>query len=326
MAMRVVGGVDALTRDLGPAFVVVGVFDGLHRGHALPAPPARPPERRRAARRPPSSRSTTTPMRSSSGRRHHFSSTRPSASSASRPPASTSPSSSTSTRPCATPRTTRSSPRIRRPGANAGRLPHDPRCRVRPRPPGDPHDPRRAGVPQPGFEVEVVPPFTLDGRPVRSTEIRSAIASGELAAARRLLGRAITLSGHWSTAASRSSCRWRCPRWDLRGTHRGDGRDGRAGRRARPPAGRFAAAGHAGDCSAPHVRGIVRPCRTGSNSPSSMSGAWRTVESPAIAGSSSSSNPVDGFTERQPGLRVAAAAEYGRRDMPPTQDDLFLVR
>ncbi len=31
--MRVVAGVDALTPDLGPAFVVVGVFDGLHRGH-----------------------------------------------------------------------------------------------------------------------------------------------------------------------------------------------------------------------------------------------------------------------------------------------------
>ena len=31
--MRVVAGVDALTPDMGPAFVVVGVFDGLHLGH-----------------------------------------------------------------------------------------------------------------------------------------------------------------------------------------------------------------------------------------------------------------------------------------------------
>ncbi len=31
--MHVVAGVDALTPDLGPGFVVVGVFDGLHLGH-----------------------------------------------------------------------------------------------------------------------------------------------------------------------------------------------------------------------------------------------------------------------------------------------------
>ena len=32
--MAVVPGIDALTTDLGPLFFVVGVFDGLHRGHA----------------------------------------------------------------------------------------------------------------------------------------------------------------------------------------------------------------------------------------------------------------------------------------------------
>ena len=32
--MDVVEGIDALRAPLGPAFVVVGVFDGLHRGHA----------------------------------------------------------------------------------------------------------------------------------------------------------------------------------------------------------------------------------------------------------------------------------------------------
>ncbi len=31
--MEVVGGIEALRPDLGPAFVVVGVFDGLHLGH-----------------------------------------------------------------------------------------------------------------------------------------------------------------------------------------------------------------------------------------------------------------------------------------------------
>jgi len=46
-----------------------------------------------------------------------------------------------------------------------------------------------------GFEVEVVPPFTLDGSPVRSSEIRAAIAAGDLAGARRLLGRAVAIVG-----------------------------------------------------------------------------------------------------------------------------------
>ena len=40
-----------------------------------------------------------------------------------------------------------------------------------------------------GFEVVVVPPFDLDGRHVRSTEVRAAIAAGDLAGAERLLGR-----------------------------------------------------------------------------------------------------------------------------------------
>ncbi len=46
-----------------------------------------------------------------------------------------------------------------------------------------------------GFEVVVVPPFTLDGRPVRSSEIRAAIAAGDLATAESLLGRPVTLTG-----------------------------------------------------------------------------------------------------------------------------------
>jgi riboflavin kinase / FMN adenylyltransferase len=46
-----------------------------------------------------------------------------------------------------------------------------------------------------GFDVVVVPPFTLDGRPVRSSEIRSAIGAGDLATARELLGREITVTG-----------------------------------------------------------------------------------------------------------------------------------
>ena len=46
-----------------------------------------------------------------------------------------------------------------------------------------------------GFAVDVVAPFDLDGRPVRSTEIRSAIASGDLHGARRLLGRSVAVVG-----------------------------------------------------------------------------------------------------------------------------------
>jgi riboflavin kinase/FMN adenylyltransferase len=45
------------------------------------------------------------------------------------------------------------------------------------------------------FQVVVVQPFTLAGRPVRSSDIRAAIATGDLAAAEALLGRPVTLSG-----------------------------------------------------------------------------------------------------------------------------------
>ncbi len=46
-----------------------------------------------------------------------------------------------------------------------------------------------------GFDVAVVPPLLLDGRQVRSSEIRRAVEAGELAAARRQLGRAYSLVG-----------------------------------------------------------------------------------------------------------------------------------
>jgi riboflavin kinase/FMN adenylyltransferase len=46
-----------------------------------------------------------------------------------------------------------------------------------------------------GFAVVVVPPFDLEGRPVRSTEIRQAIAVGDLAGARALLGRRVAVTG-----------------------------------------------------------------------------------------------------------------------------------
>lgn len=46
-----------------------------------------------------------------------------------------------------------------------------------------------------GFDVVVVPPFSLDGRTVRSSEIRALIRSGGLGEAAELLGRPFTLTG-----------------------------------------------------------------------------------------------------------------------------------
>jgi riboflavin kinase / FMN adenylyltransferase len=46
-----------------------------------------------------------------------------------------------------------------------------------------------------GFRVVVVPPFEVDGRQVRSTEIRAAIAAGDLGSARALLGRRVAATG-----------------------------------------------------------------------------------------------------------------------------------
>ncbi|HEX5014731.1 MAG TPA: hypothetical protein VFV72_11315 [Candidatus Limnocylindrales bacterium] len=46
-----------------------------------------------------------------------------------------------------------------------------------------------------GFDLVVVPPFAIEGRSVRSSDIRAAITAGELADAARLLGRPHAVSG-----------------------------------------------------------------------------------------------------------------------------------
>ena len=46
-----------------------------------------------------------------------------------------------------------------------------------------------------GFDVVVVPPYTLDGRSVRSSDIRAAIGRGDLGEAAALMGRRFCLSG-----------------------------------------------------------------------------------------------------------------------------------
>ena len=46
-----------------------------------------------------------------------------------------------------------------------------------------------------GFDLVVVPPFELDGRSVRSSDIRAAIAAGDLARAETLIGRPYRVAG-----------------------------------------------------------------------------------------------------------------------------------
>src|SRR5262245_29332082 len=46
-----------------------------------------------------------------------------------------------------------------------------------------------------GFDLVVIEPFELDGAPVRSSDIRAAIARADLATAERLLGRPVSLRG-----------------------------------------------------------------------------------------------------------------------------------
>ena len=62
---------------------------------------------------------------------------------------------------------------------------------------------QRAGTPETvaklgrdlGYEVTVVPPFTLEDAPVASSAIRAAIARGDLGEASRLLGRRVSIVG-----------------------------------------------------------------------------------------------------------------------------------
>lgn len=63
-----------------------------------------------------------------------------------------------------------------------------------------------------GFDVVVIRPFTLDGKAVRSTEIRAAIVAGDLSAAAALLGRPVTVTGSvGGTIDERSRLDFRLP-------------------------------------------------------------------------------------------------------------------
>ena len=78
---------------------------------------------------------------------------------------------------------------------------------------------RREGTPEAlaalgrvrGFEVVVVPPFDIDGRAVRSTDVRAEITAGDLGAAARLLGRPHTVVGNAVPAGEGCTLRFSLP-------------------------------------------------------------------------------------------------------------------
>jgi riboflavin kinase/FMN adenylyltransferase len=57
---------------------------------------------------------------------------------------------------------------------------------------------------EPGFDVVVVPPFELDGEQVRSSAIREQIGSGDLEGAARLLGRPYAVTGNVDASGAMS--------------------------------------------------------------------------------------------------------------------------
>ncbi len=190
--MDVVEGIDSLRAPLGPAFVVVGVFDGLHRGHAYlldhlvaeaSARGARPtvitfdhhPDEVLMGKAPPllldpderlerleAAGVTVTVVQ-------HFD------------------------------QALRETPfdafveRIRARVALSGFL-MTPDAAFGFERRGTPTTLAELGT-RDGFDVVVVPTFDLDGWEVRSSTIREAVASGDLETAARLLGRPVTVTG-----------------------------------------------------------------------------------------------------------------------------------
>ncbi len=57
-----------------------------------------------------------------------------------------------------------------------------------------------------GFQVRVLEPVEIDGRPVSSTWVRELLAAGQVSKARRLLGRPYSLAGEVVSGARRGRC------------------------------------------------------------------------------------------------------------------------
>jgi riboflavin kinase/FMN adenylyltransferase len=190
--MEVVRGVEALTPELGPAFVVVGVFDGLHLGHLYLLRHLVAGAAARGAR-PTVITFDHHPDEVLTGHA---------------PPLLLDPAERLERLAAAGVEVTVVQPF----DAALRKTPYDTfveRIRARLELRGFLMTPdaafgyQRRGTPvalaaqgeRDGFDVVVVEPFTLEGRPVRSSEIRAAMAAGDLAEAAALLGRPVTLTG-----------------------------------------------------------------------------------------------------------------------------------
>ncbi len=57
-----------------------------------------------------------------------------------------------------------------------------------------------------GFQLRVIEPFALDGRVISSTWVRELLAAGQVAEARRILGRPYSLAGEVVSGARRGRC------------------------------------------------------------------------------------------------------------------------
>ena len=191
--MDVIEGVDALRPELGPAFVVVGVFDGLHLGHAYLLRHLVSEAEARAAR-PVVITFDHHPDEVLVGKA---------------PPLLLDPAERLERLEAAGVEVTV----VQHFDAALRATPYDvfvERIRARVAVRGFLMTPdaafgfERRGTPlalaslgaRDGFEVVVVQPFTIDDEEVRSSTIRTAIANGDLATAARLLGRPVTVSGN----------------------------------------------------------------------------------------------------------------------------------
>ena len=192
MSMQVVAGVDGLWPELGPSFLVVGVFDGMHLGHAYLLEHLVAESKARAAR-PTVITFDHHPDEILMGRA---------------PALLLDPDERLERLEAAGVEVTV----VQHFDAALRETPYDvfvERIRARVALTGFLMTPEaafgfeRRGTPgaladlgrRDGFEVVIVPPFTVDGQEVRSSAIRTAIVRGDLATAARLLGRPVTITG-----------------------------------------------------------------------------------------------------------------------------------